>query len=198
MARGALSAAPPAPCWVVAFCVPAWVPLDPRRPAGQAWLPLGGCCCGWVWFVVALLFTFVVAVEPAVCVAELGPELTLPPAIETGTLALTACCLLCGTPTASCFVSAFCPPIWAAPVPPQPARQEPLPPAVCCCDWVWFVVAVLPTLAVAAELAVWFAELGPELTLPPAIETGTLAFAAVCWLPANAIEPCCVLAFGRP
>jgi len=40
--------------------------------------------------VFALLLTFVVAAEVAVCVAALGPALTFPPAIETGTFALTA------------------------------------------------------------------------------------------------------------
>src|SRR5207247_786581 len=106
------------------------------------WFPPAVCCCDWVWFVVAVLPTLAVAAELAVWFAELGPELTLRPAIETGTLAFTAVWSLLASPTASWFVSAFCPPIWAAPVPPQPARQEPLPPAVCCCDWVWFVVAV--------------------------------------------------------
>jgi hypothetical protein len=65
------------------------------------------CCCDWFWFVVALLPTFAVAAELAACVAELGPELTSPPAIETGALLLTAVWSLPAAPNASCSVSAF-------------------------------------------------------------------------------------------
>src|SRR4249920_3320165 len=43
-----------------------------------------------------------------------------PPAIETGTLALTAFWLLAATPKAPWFVVAFWAPIWAPPGPPEP------------------------------------------------------------------------------
>ena len=75
-------------------------------------------------------------------------------------------------------MSAFCPPIWAPPAPPQPAWQLEEPPTVCCCDWFWLVVALLATFVVAAEVAVCVAALGPAFTFPPAIETGTLALTA--------------------
>ena len=53
-----------------------------------------------------------VAVEFAFWFAELEPELTSPPAIETGTFAFTAVWLLFEVPTATCFVLAFCRPAW--------------------------------------------------------------------------------------
>ena len=126
----------------------------------------------------ALLPTFAVAVDVAVWFAELGPELTSPPAIETGTFAFTAFWSLFATPIAPWWVSAFCTPAWNPPAPPQPMTQESLPPTSCCCDWPWLVVALLLTFVVAEELAVCVAELGPELTSPPAIETGTFALTA--------------------
>ena len=69
----------------------------------------------------ALFETSAFAVELAVCVAELGPELTLPPAIDTGTFALTAFWSLFATPRANWSVSAFWIPSWKPPAPPQPA-----------------------------------------------------------------------------
>jgi hypothetical protein len=69
----------------------------------------------------AVFDTFVVADELAVCVAVLGPELTLPPAIEIGTFALTAFWSLLAIPTASCWVRASWIPAWNPPAPPQPA-----------------------------------------------------------------------------
>ena len=75
----------------------------------------------WSWSVLALFETSVVAEELAFCVAELGPEFTLPPAIETGTFALTAFWWLLASPAASCEVLAFWIPAWNPPAPPQPA-----------------------------------------------------------------------------
>src|SRR5919201_1488716 len=119
----------------------------------------------------------------------------LPPAIETGAFVLTAFCSLPARPTASCPVSAFWIPSWKPPAPPHPARQELLPPSVCPSDWPWFVEAVLPTFVLAVELAACDAELGPELTSPPAIETGTFAFTAFWLLLAAPIAAWWVLAF---
>src|ERR687887_424765 len=136
--------------------------------------------------------------ELAVWLAELGPELTLPPAIETGELPFTVVWSLFAPPIAACVVSAFWPPTGPPPPPPQPARQTPLPPTVCSCDWFWFVSAELPTIAAAAELAVWLAELGPELTSPPAIETGALPLTAVWSLSAHPIAAWFVSAFWAP
>ena len=44
--------------------------------------------------------------------------------------------------------------------------------------WSWSVLALFLTSAFAVEVAVWFAELGPELTLPPAMSTGELPVTA--------------------
>jgi hypothetical protein len=124
--------------------------------------------------------TSVVADEVAVCEAVLGPELTLPPAIETGTFALTAFWSLVATPTAACSVWACWAPAWKPPAPPQPAAQDP-PPMFWLRYWSWSVLALFETSVVADEVAVCEAVLGPELTLPPAIETGTFALTAFCW-----------------
>ncbi len=88
----------------------------------------------WSWSVFALFETSAFAVELAVCVAELGPELTLPPAIDTGTFAFTAFWSLLAIPIAACCVSDFWIPAWNPPAPPQPALQEP-PPTFCVCVW---------------------------------------------------------------
>jgi hypothetical protein len=82
----------------------------------------------WSWSVFDLFLTSVSAVELAVCVAVLGPEVTLPPAMVTGTFAFTAFWSLLAIPAATCFVSACWIPTWNPPAPPQPALQEPLPP----------------------------------------------------------------------
>ena len=58
--------------------------------------------------------------DVAVCVAELGPEWTFPPAIETGELPLTAFWSLLAIPSAVWSVLAFCTPAWKPPAPPQP------------------------------------------------------------------------------
>ena len=78
----------------------------------------------WSWSVLALFLTSALAVEVAVCVASLGPEVMLPPAIETGALPLTAFWSLFARPSANWFVSAFWTPSWNPPAPPQPAEQE--------------------------------------------------------------------------
>src|SRR5215210_1468716 len=149
----------------------------------------------WSWSVLALLDTSALAEELAVCDAVLGPELTLPPAIETGTFALTAFWSLLAIPIASCSVSAFWTPSWKPPAPPQPAKQPSLPslpsrpclpsrpslpshpqrllvPTFWRSDWSWSVLAV--------------------------IETGTLALTAFWSLLAIPIAACSVSAFWTP
>jgi hypothetical protein len=57
------------------------------------------------------------------CVAELEPPETLPPAIETGTLALTPFCFAFAFELASWDVEASWDVDWACPEPPQPVTQ---------------------------------------------------------------------------
>jgi hypothetical protein len=71
--------------------------------------------------VLAVLPTFVFADEFAACAALLGPTLTLPPAIVTGTLALTAFCWLAESAAAACPVVAPWSPACAPPEPPESA-----------------------------------------------------------------------------
>src|SRR4249920_3494391 len=86
--------ASPMASWLVwAFWIPAWNPPAPPQPSLQDPPPTFWFRC-WRWSVFASFETFVVAFDVAFWVAELGPESMLPPAIETGTLALTAFCLL--------------------------------------------------------------------------------------------------------
>src|SRR5215210_8186632 len=106
-------------------------------------------------------------------------------------------------------------PSWKPPAPPQPAKQPSLPslpsrpslpshpqrllvPTFWRSDWSWSVLALFETSVVADEVAVCDAVLGPELTLPPAIETGTLALTAFCWLAATPRAPCVVVALWSP
>src|SRR5919201_7067771 len=189
---------PAAVCSVAAFWIPSWAPPAPPHPARQELLPPTVWPSSCPWFVDAVLPTFVSAEELAACAAELGPELTSPPAIETGALVLTAFWSLWEAPAASCSVSAFWIPSWKPPAPPQPARQELLPPTVWPSPWPWFVEALLPTFVLAVGLAAWDALLGPELTSPPAIETGTFALTAFWWLSAEPRAPCSVSAFCTP
>jgi hypothetical protein len=92
----------------------------------------------------------------------------------TGTFALTEFGTLTAFAPAAWFVSAVCEPDWYPPAPPHPAWHEP-PPTVCVCGCVCEVVAVLLDEAVAAELELWLAPLGPPPTLPPPMLTGTFA-----------------------
>ena len=68
---------------------------------------------------------------------------------------------------------------WACPDPPQPARQLEL----LDCDWWadWLVEASFDAEESAELLLLCVAELEPPDTLPPAIETGTLAFTPFCF-----------------
>src|SRR5689334_1707728 len=114
--------AAPAAHWLVsAFWTPSWKPPAPPQPARHEELPPTFCVRPWSWSVLERFETSVVALDVAFCVAVLGPEETLPPAIETGTLALTAFCLLMAAPMASWLVPAFWTPAWNPPEPPQPA-----------------------------------------------------------------------------
>src|SRR6185437_8620287 len=119
-----------------------------------------------------------------VWLALLSPPETSPPAMLTGTLALTAFWLASAFDAASWAVSDFWAESWAWPAPPQPIRQ--LEPA----DWVWLllwsVLARLPAALSAPLVAVWLALLSPPWMSPPAMLTGTLALTAF-WL-ASALE----------
>src|SRR5215831_3614426 len=121
-----LNAAPAAHWLVSAFWTPSWKPPSPPQPYLQDDPPPTFCVRYWSWSVLALFETSVVAVDVAFWVAVLGPEETFPPAIETGTLALTAFWSLFERPAANWFVSAFWTPSWKPPSPPQPATQPPL------------------------------------------------------------------------
>src|SRR6185436_17527818 len=136
----------------------------------------------WVWscfwVVSASFFAFESALEAAAWLAELGPEVTLPPAMFTGTLALTAFWSLTAKESAFCVVSESCAPIWAAPAPPQPTWQDELSPTYWFWSCVCFVSASLHAFESALDAAAWLAELGPEVTLPPATFAGALALTA--------------------
>ena len=103
-----------------------------------------------------------------------------PPAVEAGAFPFTAFWLLTAAPAAHWLVSATCAPSWKPPGPPQPARHEP-PPMFWLRCWSWSVLALFETSADAFDVALWSAELGPEETFPPAIETGVFEFTAF-WL----------------
>ena len=114
----------------------------------------------------------------AVWLALLSPPETSPPAMLTGTLALTAFWSASAFDAASWAVSDFWAESWACPAPPQPIRQ--LDPA----DWVWLllwsVLARLPAALSAPLVAVWLALLSPPWMSPPATFTGVLALVAFC------------------
>ncbi len=71
----------------------------------------------------ALFETSVLADEFAVCEAELGPDFTFPPAIETGTVAFTAFWSLFGGTGRQLVGLGIWIPAWNPPAPPQPAIQ---------------------------------------------------------------------------
>ena len=167
----------PIAAWLVsAFWTPSWKPPGPPQPARHEPPPMFWLRC-WSWSVLALFETSVVAFDVAFCVALLGPEETFPPAIETGTFAFTAFWSLFATPTASWLVWASWIPAWNPPAPPQPSDAGPAA-DVLAEALVLVGLGLVRDVGVAEELAVCVAELGPEFTLPPAIETGTLAFTA--------------------
>src|SRR5206468_12314921 len=104
------------------------------------------------WVVPASFVALALADESASWLAVLEPLVTLPPAIETGTLALTAFWSLFAAATAPCFVFASCAPICAAPAPPQPSLQDE-PPTFCVWSCVCFVFASFDAFASADESA---------------------------------------------
>jgi hypothetical protein len=164
--------------WIT-FC--SW-PLPPQ-PDLQLELPLD--CVGVAVWVVVLSFD---AVESAVFVAVwfawLEPLFTSPPAMLTGTFALTAFCLAFAFESASCFVKdawiTFC--SWPLPPTPLPPHLQSDPSFEPPTGWVgvavWLVVLLLVAEEVPVFVNVWLAELGPLETLPPAMLTGTLALTA--------------------
>ncbi len=163
-------------CSVAAPCPMAWNWPEPPHPARHELPPptcvAVACCC-----VFARLTAAAPAALPAVWFAELDPPVTLPPAMVTGTLALTAFWFAFASDFAFCSVAAPCPTAWNWPEPPQPARHE-LPPPTCVALACWLVLAALTAAATPAFFAVWFAELVPPVTLPPAMVTGTFALTA--------------------
>src|SRR5918911_1641279 len=110
---------PRAACSVSAFWTPAWKPPAPPQPATHEESPPTFWSSCWSWSVFELFETSVVAVEVAVWSAVDGPLLTSPPAIETGTFALTAVWSLFAIPTAACWVVALWRPAWKPPAPPE-------------------------------------------------------------------------------
>jgi hypothetical protein len=149
---------------------------EPPQPTPQ--LELLVCDCGPFWVVSAELDASELAELLSVCVAELLPATTSPPATMTGTFALTPFCVAVADESADWSVLA----VWllscACPEPPQPAWQLLL------LDWLWdelwSVDAVLDAEESAELLLFCVAELVPLVTLPPAIVTGTFALTA-CW-----------------
>jgi hypothetical protein len=123
------------------------------------------------------------------CVAELGPAVTWPPATMTGTFALTACWSAFAVESAVWLVEASWDDDCTCPEPPQPTWQlEPL-------VWVWLafwvVLAVLDADEFAALLRLCVAEAEPlagwepMVMLPtdtpsPLTVTGTFALTASC------------------
>ena len=102
-----------ASCFAVAsesascFVNDAWITFCscPAPPQPDLQLELPAVCVGIaVWFVVLSLVAEEVPVLLAFCVAVLGPLETLPPAMFTGTLALTAFWSAVAVESASWFV----------------------------------------------------------------------------------------------
>jgi hypothetical protein len=128
-----------------------------------------------------------VAALVLLCVAELVPPVTLPPAIVTGTFALTACWSAFAFESAVWLVDASCDDDCACPEPPQPTWQLEL--LVCDWDAFWVVLAVLDADEFAALLRLCVAELEPLAgwdptcmdptdTPSPLTVTGTFALTA--------------------
>src|SRR4051794_40242667 len=130
------------------FC--SW-PLPPQ-PDRQLLLP-PVCLAVASWVVLLLLSAEASAVFLAVWSAELEPPDTLPPAMVTGTLALTAFCFAFASASALCFVRADWSTFCDCPAPPQPERQLELPP-VCVAFAVWSVLLLFDASASALFVAV--------------------------------------------
>ena len=156
---------------VLAFWKSACAWPEPPQPTPQ--LSLLVCVWSASWLVSAEFEASELAELSRVWFAELSPPETSPPAIETGTLALTPFCLAPAFELASWSVVASCDRYWACPDPPQPARQLEL----LDCDWSadWSVVASFDAVESAELLLRWVAALVPPDTSPPAMDTGTLA-----------------------
>src|SRR5947209_4792253 len=98
----------------------------------------------------------------------------LPPAMFTGTLALTAVWFASADDSAPWVVVSSSLFRCCSPAPQQPPRHRVLR-AVC--DWLlfWVVLALLLALLSASFSRFWLAALLPPVMLPPAMFTGTLA-----------------------
>jgi hypothetical protein len=99
------------------------------------------------------------------CVAELDPPETLPPATTTGTLAFTPFWSAFASEVASWLVDASCDDDCACPEPPQPTWQLEL--LVCDCVAFWVVFAVLDADELAVLLLLCVAELEPLGAMSP-------------------------------
>ena len=122
--------------------------------------------------------------------AELGPDVTPPAEIVTGAFPFTGVCSVDDEAADICEVAECCALICAAPAPPQPAAQEPVPPTVCVCFDDWFVGVEFHESACDFASTFWFAELGPEATPPAEIVTGAFPFTGVCFVSDFAAEAC--------
>src|SRR4029453_4774782 len=92
-----------ASCFVLDDWSTFWLWPLPPQPYQQLELP--AVCFGVAVCVVVLEFdAFAVPVFVRVWFAALDPPFTLPPAMFTGTFALTASCLAFASASASCFV----------------------------------------------------------------------------------------------
>src|ERR1700761_3425946 len=156
---------------VRAPCRDSWAWPEPPQPMKQL-EP-----ADWFW----LLFCSVPAALPAPLFAALSAfcaAVLAPPAMLTGTLALTAFCEPSALENAPWSVAAPWPDSWAWPEPPQPMKQLEL------ADWFWLlfcsVPAALPAPLFAALSAFCAAVLAPPTMFPPAMLTGTLALTAFC------------------
>src|SRR4029077_11994187 len=160
----------------------------------QAELPAS---CVWLFFcaVAALLLASpLVAPLVAVCSALLLQAVIEPPAMFTGTLALTAVCSAAAVEAAACWVLAAWPDSWNCPLPPHPFSQLELPPF---CVWVFSCVVAALLLAsplVAPLVAVCSALLLPAVIDLPAMFTGALPLTAVCAASASDSAACSVSA----
>jgi hypothetical protein len=164
----------------------------PPQPARQLELPAS---CDWLLLcsVEALLLALpLVAPLLADWLALFSPPVIEPPAMLTGTFALTAVCSASASDDADWLVLDNCPDACAWPLPPQPNRQLELP---AFWDWLllWLVLALLLALPLVAPfVADWLALLLPPVIEPPAMFTGTFALTAVCLATASDSADCSV------
>src|SRR5919204_3598761 len=171
-------------CAVSDFCAFSCAAPAPPQPATHEPAPPTDCVCVEPWFVGAEFDESACDLASTFWFDELGPELTPPAEIVTGTFAFTGVCFVSDLAAEACAVSDFCAFSCAPPAPPQPPRQLPAPPTDCVCEDDWFVGAEFDELECDLAAAFWLAELGPELTSPAEIVTGAFAFTGVCCVPA--------------